>query len=72
LKAEVRRPKYEKLYKPCRKFRRGFLHFDSAHFVEICTQSVQIQGINKAFIVKDDIELGYLNTMPIWPFDLTY
>ena len=32
----------------------------------------QIQGIAKAFIVKDDIELGYLNTIPLWQFGLTY
>ena len=32
----------------------------------------QIQGINKAFIVKDDIESGYLNTVPLWQFGMTY
>ena len=32
----------------------------------------QIQGTDKAFIVKDDIELGYLNTIPLWQFGLTY
>ena len=32
----------------------------------------QIQGIDHAFIVKDDIELGYLNTVPLWQFGLTY
>ena len=32
----------------------------------------QIQGIDKAFIVKDDIEQGYLNTIPLWQFGLTY
>ena len=32
----------------------------------------QIQGIDKAFIVKDDIEIGYLNTIPLWQFGLTY
>jgi len=32
----------------------------------------QIQGINKAYIVKDDIELGYLNTIPLWQFGLAY
>jgi len=32
----------------------------------------QIQGIDKAFIVKDDIELGYLNAIPLWQFGLTY
>jgi predicted AAA+ superfamily ATPase len=32
----------------------------------------QIEGIDKAFIVKDDIELGYLNTLPLWQFGLMY
>jgi hypothetical protein len=32
----------------------------------------QIQGIDKAFIVKDDIEQGYLNVLPLWQYGLTY
>jgi len=32
----------------------------------------QIQGIDKAFIVKDDIESGYLNMIPLWQFGMTY
>jgi len=32
----------------------------------------QIQGVDKAFIVKDDIEFGFLNTIPLWQFGLTY
>lgn len=32
----------------------------------------QIQGIEKGYIVKDDIELGYLNTIPLWQFGLIY
>lgn len=32
----------------------------------------QIQDLKNAFIVKDDIELGYLNTIPLWQFGLTY
>jgi len=32
----------------------------------------QIQGIDKAYIVKDHIEHGYLNTVPLWQFGLTY
>jgi predicted AAA+ superfamily ATPase len=32
----------------------------------------QIQGINNGFIVKDDIEEGYLNTIPLWQLGLTY
>lgn len=29
-------------------------------------------GIDKAFIVEDDIELGYLNTIRPWQFGLIY
>jgi hypothetical protein len=32
----------------------------------------QIQSIENAYIVKDDLELGYLNTIPVWQFGLTY
>lgn len=32
----------------------------------------QILGVENAFIVKDDIETGYLNTIPLWQFGLTY
>jgi predicted AAA+ superfamily ATPase len=32
----------------------------------------QIQGIEKAFIVKDDIESGFLNVCPLWQFGLLY
>jgi predicted AAA+ superfamily ATPase len=32
----------------------------------------QIQGLEKAFLVKDDIETGFLNTIPLWQFGLTY
>jgi len=32
----------------------------------------QIQNIDKAFIAKDDIESGFLNTIPLWQFGLSY
>lgn len=32
----------------------------------------QIEGIDDAFIVKDDIEYGYKNTIPLWHFGLNY
>jgi predicted AAA+ superfamily ATPase len=32
----------------------------------------QIQGLDNGFVVKDNIELGYLNTIPLWQFGLTY
>ena len=32
----------------------------------------QIKGIDNAYIVKDDIEYGYMNTIPLWSFGLNY
>jgi len=32
----------------------------------------QIRGVNNAFVVKDDIEIGYLNTIPLYLFGLLY
>jgi predicted AAA+ superfamily ATPase len=32
----------------------------------------QIRGIDKAYVVKGDIEICYLNTIPLWQFGLTY
>ena len=32
----------------------------------------QIRNIRNGFIVKDDIEFGYQNTIPLWHFGLTY
>lgn len=32
----------------------------------------QIQGVNDAFIVKDDIEYGYQNVIPLWAFGFLY
>lgn len=32
----------------------------------------QIKGISKAFLVKDNIEKPYLNTIPLWCFGLNY
>ena len=32
----------------------------------------QIKGIQNGFIVKDDIEYGQFNTIPLWHFGLTY
>lgn len=35
-------------------------------------QQKQIQDIEKAFIVKDDIEYGYKNTIPLWTLGFNY
>ncbi len=32
----------------------------------------QIKDIENAFVVKDDIEYGYLNVIPLWAFGLNY
>ena len=32
----------------------------------------QIQGLENAFVVKDDIEYGYLNVIPLWAFGFLY
>lgn len=32
----------------------------------------QIEGMENAYIVKDDIEYGYKNIIPLWAFGLTY
>lgn len=32
----------------------------------------QIEGVDDAFVVKDDIEYGYLNEIPLWAFGLLY
>jgi uncharacterized protein len=32
----------------------------------------QIQHAKKGFVVKDDIERGYINVIPLWHFGLMY
>lgn len=32
----------------------------------------QIEQDGKSFIVKDDIEFGYLNVIPLWAFGMNY
>jgi len=32
----------------------------------------QIQGLENAFIVKDDLETGYGNVIPLWLFGFLY
>lgn len=32
----------------------------------------QIEGLDKAFVVKDDIEYGFGNTIPLWHFGFLY
>ncbi len=35
-------------------------------------QQKQIAQDSKSFVVKDDIEFGYLNVIPLWAFGLSY
>lgn len=35
-------------------------------------QQAQIKNDGKSFIVKDDLEFGYLNVIPLWAFGLNY
>jgi len=35
-------------------------------------QQMQIDKDGKSFVVKDDIEFGYLNVIPLWAFGLNY
>ena len=32
----------------------------------------QLQGVEQGFVVKDDIENGYMNVIPLWQFGLNY
>ena len=32
----------------------------------------QIQSVEQGYVVKDDIETGYGNIIPLWQFGLTY
>ena len=35
-------------------------------------QQKQIKGIENAYIVKDNIEYGYKNIIPLWHFGFNY
>ena len=32
----------------------------------------QIESVENGYVVKDDIERGFLNTIPLWAFGLNY
>ena len=32
----------------------------------------QVAGLENAFVVKDDIEYGYMNVVPLWHFGMNY
>lgn len=63
------RIKYDVITSPVADFRIG------DHTFEVGGKSKglkQIQGLDNAFVVKDGIEQGYLNTIPLWQIGLTY
>jgi hypothetical protein len=64
------RVKYDVIVSPVGDFLVGDYTFEAGGKNKVLKQ-IQ-QGIDKAFIVKDDIEPGYLNTIPFWQFGLTY
>ena len=35
-------------------------------------QQAQIEKDGKSFLVKDDIEFGYRNVIPLWAFGMNY
>ena len=54
----------------------------NAIFPKICTKlsaisyenkkQKQLQGAEKGYVVKDGIETGHLNVLPLWQFGLNY
>ena len=54
---------------PVSDFRIGDLTFEVG---ERNKKQKQLQGIDKGYVVKDDIETGYANVVPLWQFGLTY
>jgi predicted AAA+ superfamily ATPase len=63
------RLKYDVVVSPVADFRIGDYTFEVGGKNKALKQ---IQGLDNAFVVKDSIELGYLNTIPLWQFGLTY
>ncbi len=54
---------------------KGDILIDDSYIVEIGGKSKtqkQVAGMDNAFIVKDDIEIGINNSIPLWMFGLLY
>jgi hypothetical protein len=48
---------------------------DYCHYIEVGGKNKgmrQIQEVDNAYVVKDDIEQGFLNTIPLWQFGFMY
>ena len=41
-------------------------------FFEIFSIKYHIKDIDNAYLVKDNIEYGYINEIPLWSFGLLY
>ena len=49
-----------------------FLHQSALHLVQISKKQRQLQDIENGFVVKDDIETGHGNIIPLWMFGMLY
>ncbi|MDR2918849.1 MAG: hypothetical protein LBV72_05740 [Tannerella sp.] len=51
-----------------------FMHYDSAINIQKRTFEVQkqIKEVENGYIIKDNIENGFLNVIPLWQMGLTY
>jgi hypothetical protein len=61
--------KYDAIASPVADFNVGDITFEVG---EKNKGLKQIQVIENAYVVKDNIEIGYLNVIPLWQFGLTY
>ncbi|MBO4985096.1 MAG: ATP-binding protein [Bacteroides sp.] len=63
------RPKYDIMASSVSDFKVGKYTFEVGGKNK---KQKQIQGVENAFVVKDDIEYGYLNVIPLWMFGFLY
>ena len=63
------KPKYDVMSSSVADFKIGEYTFE---VVGKNKKQKQIQGVEKAFIVKDDIEYGYMNVIPLWALGFLY
>lgn len=63
------RPKYDVMASSVSDFKVGKYTFEVGGKNK---KQKQIKGVENAFVVKDDIEYGYLNVLPLWTFGLLY
>lgn len=63
------KPKYDVMASPVADFKVGKYTFEVGGRNK---KQKQIQGVDDAFVVKDDIEYGYQNVIPLWAFGFLY